>query len=426
MSDSGRSWGKDPHRLVSLNEAWQAVWRAVTSQATRELPPIGVEQVPLEHALGRVLAAPVHADDDYPAFDKAMMDGFAVRSADAKSAGAALRVAGFVPAGDVYQGRIDAGEAVRINTGAPLPDGADAVVKIEDCVVENDFVTIRTAVHEGQSVAPRGSHRRRGDTVLTPPVRLGPAQIAAAATAGSALLTVARPVGAAVVSTGDELVTPGEPKLPGRIYDSNGPMLTALLRQFGAEPRNLGFGRDTAASLTALFEQALAHPVVLAVGGMSMGTLDLVPQTLSSLGVTWYFHGVEMRPGKPVAYGLGPNGQHVFGLPGNPVSAFVCSWLFARMAVRALQGYEARPPARLSVTLARDIKAHRDSRPAFLPARLRSEEDRGLLAEPCHWGGSGDPFGLAEADALLCLPHPDEPTAAGARVDVICLAPTCD
>lgn len=422
MSESGTSWGRDQRRLLSLHEAWQTLWRAVTSQAARELPPIGVEAIPLQQSLGRVLAAPVYADDDYPSFDKAMMDGFAVRSADCAAPGETLRIAGLVPAGAVFQGQVSEAEAVRINTGAPIPEGADAVAKIEDCEVTDETVTIKSAIRPGQSISPRGSDRRHGDIVLTPPARLNPSRIAAAATAGAATLTVAKPVGAAIVSTGDELVTPGQPKPPGAIYDSNGPMLTALLRQFGAEPCNLGFGRDTTESLTSLFERALEQPVVLAVGGMSMGTLDLVPQTLSTLGVQWYFHGVQMRPGKPVAYGLGPRGQHVFGLPGNPVSAFVCSWLFVRMIVQALQGFEAQPPPRITVTLSRDIKPHRDPRPAFVPARLWNEEDRGLLTEPCHWSGSGDPFGLADADALLCLPEPDQPTAAGSRVEVICLA----
>lgn len=422
MSQSGHSWGQQPHPLVNLRDAWQHLWHACASQASRMLPPIGVEIVALADAAGRVLTAPVQTDADHPAFDKAMMDGFAVRSVDCAAPCAALRVRGLVPAGGVYDGVVGPGEAVRINTGAPLPPGADAVARIEDCELSEDAVKILVAVPAEKSVARRGSDRSRGDTVLTPPLKLLPAHIAAAATAGASELSVAREVGAAIISTGDELVRPGDPRSPGQICDSNGPMLAALLRQFGAAPLPPAMGRDDSAALSALLTEALKQPLVVIVGGMSMGTLDLAPQVLASLGVQWRFHGVSIRPGKPVAYGVGPAGQHVFGLPGNPVSAFVCAWLFVRMGIRALQGFEPQPPPRITVTLAREIKPHRDPRPAFIPARLWNEEDRGLVTEPCAWSGSADTFGLAEADALLCLSEPDRPTPGGSKVEVIRLS----
>ena len=383
------------------------------------IEPIGHEPIALEAAKGRILAAPVVAQDDYPAFNKAMMDGFAVRAADCATAGARLKVVGLVPAGGEWTATLGAGQAVQINTGAPVPVGADAVVRIEDTNIAGSEVTIATTVKPQQAVALRGSDRKKGQTILTPPLTIGPAHIAAAATAGAAMLEVAREVGVAIVSTGDELVTPGSARKAGQIFDSNGPMLAALVRQFGATPRYMGIVHDDEGELTARLREALCEPVVLTVGGMSMGTLDLVPRVFESLGVRWLFHGVEVRPGKPIAYGRGANGQHVFGLPGNPVSAYVCSWLFARMAIRGLQGFKPEPPPRIRAILSTALAPHRDARPAYVPARVWNDPGRGLMTEPCLWSGSADPFGLALANALLVRDDPTKPLAEGAAVEVL-------
>jgi molybdopterin molybdotransferase len=320
-----------------------------------------------------------------------------------------------VAAGDGTHVEIQAGQAIRINTGAPMPDGADAVAPIEVCAIDEsgDRVMIATVLRAGQHVALRGTDRHAGDLLLASPMTIEAAQIGALATAGLGDVRVYPNVDVGIVVTGNEIVPVGEPCPPGRIHDSNGPMLASLMRQFGASPRNLGIARDDADDLRSKLQTALASPVVVTVGGMSMGTLDLVPKTFVDLGVGWHFHGVRMRPGKPVAYGRGPDGQHVFGLPGNPVSAFVCAWLFVRMAVRGLSGHPVAPPHRWRATLMRAIEPKRDARPAFVPARIWHHADAGLIAEPCAWGGSGDPFGLATANALLVL---DDPTH-GRRVD---------
>jgi molybdenum cofactor synthesis domain-containing protein len=285
--------------------------------------------------------------------------------------------------------------------------------------VDSGAVTIRAAVKTGQCMSPRGSDRRKGDTVLKPPLVIGPAQIAAAITAGAASLEVSKDVGVAIVSTGDELVQAGQPRKPGQIHDSNGPMLAALMRQFGAVPRDLGIVRDDERELNKRLREALKQSIVLTVGGMSMGTLDLVPKTFETLGVHWMFHGVEIRPGKPVAYGRGPEGQHIVGLPGNPVSAFVCAWLFARMAIRGLQGFKPEAPPLIRATLSSAIPAHSDWRPSYTPARVWSDPARGLVVEPCRWSGSADPFGLAEANALLVRSEPTKALMPGDAVNVI-------
>jgi len=410
------SWGKTPHRLLSLDEAHSRIAEQVT--------PLPSETVSLEQAAGRVLAAPIVASEDDPAFDKAMMDGFAVRAVDCAQPTTQLEIMGLVPAGAESTRPVGRGQAVQINTGAAVPDGADAVVRIEDTTHAADaaHVTINVPVSAGRNIAPRAGNSRKGDVVLAAPLRLESAQIAAAATVGAAKVDVYPQITVAIAVTGNELVTVGQEKRPGQIFESNGPMLAALVRQFGAMPTQIGIVPDDPQALTRSLAGALQHPLVVTVGGMSMGTLDLVPQAFSDLGVDWKFHGVHMRPGKPVAYGRGPNGQHVFGLPGNPVSAFVCAWLFVRMVIRGLQGLPPSPPQRWTATLAQDLKPARDGRISLLPARVWNRTDSGMMAELCDWRGSGDPVGLARANALLIRDNPTEAVPAGRRAQVILIA----
>lgn len=376
---------------------------------------------PLALATGRVLAEPILAHEDSPAFDKAVMDGFAVRSADCTQIGDSLTIVDSVAAGAPSATVFAPGQAMRINTGAPMPTGADAVVRIEDTDVSPDdrHVTIRITARPGMSVAKHGSICHRGEMVLAPPLRLGAAQLAAAVAAGTSEFAIYPEVTVSIAVTGDELVPAGGSLRPGQIHESNGPMLAALVRQFGAIPHDFGIVRDDRAALQEKLGEALRHPVVITAGGMSMGTLDLVPQVFTDLGVRWLFHGINMRPGKPIAYGRGPNGQHVFGLPGNPASAFVCSWLFARAVIRGLQGFPPAPPHRWRATLTHALTAAKDPRPSFVPATVWNDDTQGLMVEPCTWSGSGDPFGLALANALLVCEIPTQAQPAGSTAEVI-------
>lgn len=413
---SGSRWGKKGQGLLPLEEAWGRIAAEVT--------PLGVTTVALDAAAGRVLARPVVARADYPPFDKAMMDGFAVRSADCTLAGAKLAIVGLAAAGEAPSRKVGPGEALQINTGAPLPQGADAVVKVESTTSAPDGATVHVAapVRPEENTTRQGSTRRRGDIVLSPPARMEAAQLAAAASAGLAAVEVYDQADAAIVATGDELVPSGGNRGPGQIFESNTVMLATLMRQFGVRSSPARIARDTPAELKKRLAQALDHPLVMAVGGMSMGTRDLVPQALEELGVRLVFHGVAVRPGKPVAYGRGPAGQHVFGLPGNPVSVFVCAWLFVRMVILGLQGFPPQPPRRWRATLARPMKAAPDPRPAFVPGRVWNDQHRGLTAQPCAWTGSADPFGLAAANALLVRTRPTEPAEAGDAVEVILIS----
>jgi len=406
-------WGPSPHPLITVEEAWEIIGG--------EVMPLEAETVRFEHTAGRVLAAPLHAAEDYPPFNRAMMDGFAVRAADCAATGTVLDVLGLAAAGYDAKLVVAQDQAVQVNTGAPVPDGADTVVRIEDTTFASGdaHVTINISVTPGKHIALQGCNRRRGDLLLAPPLRIEPAACAAVATAGAASLQVYPDVETAVVTTGDELVPVGQERRAGQIHNSNGPMLGALCRQFGAVARESGIVRDNKPDIRQAMTDALQAPIVVASGGMSMGTHDLVPGVLAELGVTWRFHGVRVRPGKPIAYGRGPDGQHVFGLPGNPASAFVCAWLFVRMAIRGLQGFPVLPPHRLQATLTKDVPPARDGRPAFSPARVWNRAEQGLVAEPCRWGGSADPFGPALANALLVREEPTRLLAAGTPAEII-------
>lgn len=415
MSKNAASlWGKEPHRLLELEEAWTIV--------REEVAPLPTQHVSIDRAAGHVSAADVLAGNDYPSFDKAMMDGFAVRAADCTAPRAQLKILALAAAGETRNDLcVGKGEAVRINTGAPLPRGADAVVKIEATQVDEHaaIVTINKPVQAGRDMMRRGEIRQRGQGVLRRGDYLSATAIAAAITSGAGEIDVYTPPSAGIVSTGDEIMPIGTTLKPGQIYDSNGPMLVALLRQFGASSATASIARDNMADLRERLIDAMRHPLVVTIGGMSMGTHDLAPQALADLGVAWRFHGVNLRPGKPIAYGRGPEGQHVFGLPGNPLGAFVCAWLFVRMAVAGLRGLPAEPPTFETATLTADFRAHRDSRPAFVPAILRYDAERGLAATACAWAGSSDPFGAAQANGLLVHRNPGTPLAAGDAVRVI-------
>jgi len=413
MTAKASNWGKQPHRLLELDEAWSAI--------SAELAPGSIETVPLANAVGRTLARAGYAGGDFPPFNKAMMDGFAVRSADCSAAGAKLKIVGLRQAGENQDITLNSGEALRINTGAMLPKGADAVARIEDCTVSNDGadVSIDVAIVAGKHVAPRGSDYASGALLFPKPLEINAARLAALATAGVSDVDVYRQAEVAILTTGNETVSIGAPRAAGQIVDSNGPMLTALVERFDATARPLGIVPDDDAKLKTAMQGALSSDVVLIAGGMSMGTHDLVPNIAEALGVRWIFHGVRIRPGKPVAYGRGPNGQHVFGLPGNPVSAFVCATVFAQMAIRALRGHPIRPPKMLRAHNARRLDPKGDDRPAFLPALVWQDAKGKYWADACAWRGSGDPFGLVMANGLMLRRDPTGVLEAGDGVEVV-------
>jgi molybdopterin molybdotransferase len=296
-----------------------------------------VESVALEDALARVLREDVVARHDLPAADNSAMDGYAVRAEDITNVPVTLNVTGDIAAGHPTDARLEPGTAMRIMTGAFVPEGADAVVQIELTDEGRERVTIAKSVARGASIRRRGEDMRAGDVVLRAGGRIGPAEIAVLASAGKTRVQVGRRATVAILSTGDELIDAGETPSPGKIVNTNGPLLAALVRQAGAIPRPLGIVRDTREATIAAFERASESDFVISSGGVSVGAYDFVKDALDALGAEAKFWRVAMKPGKPVVLSR-LRDRLVFGLPGNPVSCFVSFHLFVAPALRKAMG----------------------------------------------------------------------------------------
>jgi molybdopterin molybdotransferase len=374
----------------------------------RETTPLGAERVSLDRALSRVLAEDVHADRPLPPFDRSAMDGFAVRSADAPSPGAVLRISGEVRAGQWPERvAVGSGEAVRIMTGAPVPEGADAVQPVEKTrPVTGGCVELTTAVAAGANVTPRGSEVAEGERVLARGRRLDPAAIAVLAAVGVDEPLVGRRPRAAILVTGDEVVPVGERPAVAQVRNCNGPALAALCREAGAHVRDLGIAADEREAIARAVALGLEADVLLVSGGVSAGDYDLVEPVLQAAGVSFFFTGVAMKPGAPLVFGR-RGATLVFGLPGNPVSTQVTFARFVRPCLLDLQGGRATAARRVPVTLATPV-ANRSGRTTHLPAVVRLEADR-LVALPVLTQGSGDLASHARANALVVL----EPASAG-------------
>lgn len=399
--------------LSSVAEAIEAIGRRAT--------PLEVVTLPLSEAGGLTLAQPVTTDLDAPPFDKSMMDGFAVRSSDCRGAGTRLRIAGEVAAGESPDAlRVEAGQAIRINTGAPIPPGADAVVMIERVELSADGAEMTTAevLKPGAHIAPRACDARAGQCVLEAGVRLAAAQIAAAAAAGAARVRVYRRPRVAILVTGDELVDVSERPSGGQIRNSNGPALMALARRAGAEVVDLGVARDDPVELRRRIDEGLGADLFCLSGGVSMGQHDYVPRVLAEAGVAIEVQKIAVKPGKPSLFGVGPAGQWVFGLPGNPTSAYVCFVLFVRAALAAMQGRAATMPPMIEATLVDAIKPA-GARTEFIPAILEHQGGASWSVRTTRWTGSGDVFGLGRCNAFVHRPANAAACGAGERVEVM-------
>ena len=364
-----------------------------------------VVRTSLREALGRTLAKPVCTDVDYPPFDRAVMDGYAVRAADVADAPVTLRVAGQIAAGSDLEVTIGPGEAARINTGAPIPPGADAVVRVEEteCGATGDVVEIRSSVPTGRFITPRAEYVRAGDTILTPGTRLTPLAIGAAATAGAHEVSVFRRPSVAILGTGDELVEIDRTLTGAQIRNSNQYLLEAMVTAEGAEPVILGTAHDDRDALRRKISLGAESDVLCITGGISMGAFDFVPEVLEALGATFHVRKMAIKPGRPTIFATLPDATPVFALPGNPASAFVGFILLVKPALAVIEGRSATGPRFIEARLDGAIGAVRDRR-TFLPARASRSSDGGWVAKPVSWHGSGDAFGMATADALIMRP----------------------
>ncbi|HJU54324.1 MAG TPA: gephyrin-like molybdotransferase Glp, partial [Pyrinomonadaceae bacterium] len=375
-------------QMISVEEAIRIV--------KERTPKLAAERVALADAVGRVLAEEVVADSDLPPFDRAQMDGYAVRAADTSHTPASLRVVGESAAGRGWNNELKPGEAVRIMTGAPVPAGADSVQKVEVTEESDGRVSVAEATSPGQFIVKRASEIKMGQTVLEAGEEINAARMAALASFGCALVGVGKRPRAAVLATGTELVAVNETPGADQIRDSNSYSLAAYAQLAGAQVERLPLAGDDPELLKREIATAAARSDVLVLsGGVSMGVYDFTKAALHALDAEIFFERVSLRPGKPTVFAR-IGSTLVFGLPGNPVSVSVTFNLFARTALRAMQGCkEAAMPEERAV-LARGVKGSVE-RASYLPARLLTDEEGRLVAEPLKWGGSSDFVAFARA-----------------------------
>jgi molybdopterin molybdotransferase len=420
-----------PQSLPSIIVTFEQARHIVERHASR-LRPTGCENVPLLESLGRVLAAPVHADRDFPPFPRATRDGYAVRATDLAALPATLKVMGEIKAGAANSElHVSQGEAAAIMTGAPAPPGADAVVMVEYTSLAGDRVQVTKGVNAGDNIVPAGAEAKCGATLLVAGLRIEPAAIAAAASAGQSQITVYTKPRVAILATGDELVELNEVPGPTQIHNSNSYSLAAQVQSAGGEAMLLPVAPDEPNRLRELIRQGLDADLLLLSGGVSMGKYDLVEQSLTEFNSEFFFTGAQIQPGRPVVFGRAtwgtdtisganpplPGRKYFFGLPGNPVSTMVTFELFVRPLLEALAGLAPRKLIFLHATLKSEIKTKLGLK-RFLPAVLSGEFEQAEV-ELTPWHGSGDIAATARANCYVVIPPDRELIEAGEWVPVL-------
>ncbi len=379
------------------------------------------QEVPLLSCLDRVLAESVKSDLDLPPFHRSAMDGFAVRAQDVKRAPCRLQVVETVHAGEVPKKKLHAGQACRIMTGAPLPKGADAVVMVERTELASDgaSVVILEKVEPQENYCPRGEDLKKGRRILSAGAVLDPVSIGMLATVGRPVVSCYRRPKVTILSTGDELVAPGEPLGPGKIRNSNAFTLAELVRSYSGDPVVPGIVRDNRRSLAAAVRAGLRSDVLLLSGGVSMGALDLVPEILSNAGVKTHFHRVAIKPAKPILFGT-TDTCLVFGLPGNPVSSLIGFLVFVAPTLANLQGKKVEPghwpTARLGVETRTSPRLTE-----FRPHTLARDNRGAYRLDPVEYNGSGHLASLLSAEAMAVLPEGVSKVPRGALVSYVSL-----
>ena len=395
--------------MISVQKAYDIV--------LDKTPVLGNEQVALQHTLKRILAEDIYSDINMPPFDRAMMDGYAVRAADTANAPVNLKNIGFIAAGSVADFELQAGECAKIMTGAPLPKGADAVRQVELVEsVDGETVRILESVLPTQNISPFACEVAEGDKVLTSGSFINPAVIGLLASQGKTHVQVKRQPSIMILATGDELVEPAVKPKPGHIRNSNSYALAALCAQMGLQAELLGIARDTRESVRDKIKQGLQADVLLISGGVSMGDLDFVPEIFKELNLAIHFEKVAIKPGKPTVFAGYENGI-VFGLPGNPISGTTIFEVLVKPALRKMQGYPTYHNQYVEAQLVRDFK-NNSGREAFHPAKTWIENGR-LFVEPLNTKGSADVASYTKCNALLNCPLESKELKAGAMCKVL-------
>ena len=375
------------------------------------------EQISLADAHGRVLAEDIAARRTQPPTPVSAMDGYAVRAADVAKVPATLRIVGYAPAGGAHEGKLGPGHAVRIFTGGPVPDGADAIVIQEDTESDGKTVTVKEAAPKGHYVRPAGLDFRAGDVLLPKGRLLTARDIGLAAAMNHPWLMVRRRPRVTILATGDEVVMPGDPLGPNQIVSSNGLGLAAAVRAFGGEPVLLGIAPDNREALGRMAAGAAGSDLLLTTGGASVGDHDLVQSVLGQQGLAVDFWQIAMRPGKPLMFGhIGAT--MMIGLPGNPVSTLVCAMIFVQPALKRMIGLAGDDPATVKARLAAPL-AKNDRRQDYLRATAERDAEGGLLVRAFEKQDSSMMAPLAKADCLIVRPPHAAPAPAGATVDIL-------
>jgi molybdopterin molybdotransferase len=388
----------------------------------KQIRPLSCEEVRILDARGRILFENLRAARNVPPFCNSAMDGFAVRWADVARASPAspvnLRVLETVPAGYVAKQRLIKGSAIRIMTGAPVPRGADTIVRVEDTEANGDEVRINRAESRASHVRKAGEDIRRGDLILQKGRQLTAADLGLIASVGKARVKVYRRPAVAIISTGDELLNVEDRPQPGKIVDSNSYTLAAAIAETGALPRVLGIARDNRKGLVAAFKKAMSCDVVVTSGGVSVGDFDFVKDAFGDIGVKMQFWRVAQRPGHPMAFGR-IGAKPVFGLPGNPVSSTVSFLLYARPALLKMMGHQKLFLPVAEATLEHDIQKHHRLK-EFIRCRIRRENGH-LFVSSTGTQSSGVLRSLSLAEGLIVAHEEQELLTQGSRVPVLLL-----
>jgi molybdopterin molybdotransferase len=399
--------------MLHYLEARQKVIAAVSAGRSQPV----VETVPLEASLGRVLAEEIRADRDYPPFHRSTRDGFAVRAGDIVQVPVRLKCLGEIRAGERFSGVVRSGECLQIMTGAPLPEGADAVVMVEHTEGQGEKVVIQRTLASGANVVGQGSEAMRGQKLLDQGTRIGYAEVALLGQVGCARVAVYRRPRVAVLSTGDEVVGLETQPGPSQIRNSSSYALAAQVLLSGGEPVRLGNARDELRELERGVERGLEEDLLVLTGGVSMGKYDLVEVVLRQLGATFHFDAVAIRPGRPAVFAFCRN-KFVFGLPGNPVSTMVTFELFVAPAVALLGGVGSAPPLAFFKARLAEPVTQKTELTLFLPAWLE-RQNSDVTVRPLRWQGSGDLVGLAQGNCFLVVPESVHELPVGSWVDVL-------
>jgi molybdopterin molybdotransferase len=385
--------------MISVEEA--------LARILSEISPLSVMQMPLPVSSGLVLAQDIVAQEDIPPFANSAMDGFALLSRDSQPKDGQpprLRISGGVAAGYVADHAVEEGTAMRIMTGAPVPEGADSVIQVELTRSEgpdSEWVEILDAVSPGNNIRPAGEDMLRGQTVLQQGSEIGPWEIGVLATLGWANVPVIRRPRVAILGTGDEVIDVNEPLRPGKIRNSNSYLLEAAVRRVGAVPHRLGVARDTVESLREKFSEAIQYDLIITSGGVSVGDFDLVKNIMAEQGQINFWR-INMRPGKPVAFGH-IHGVPLLGLPGNPVSAAVTFELFSRPVIRKMMGHTRLVRPQVDVVVEDGVSDHAMRR-HYVRARVEWRDGR-FIAHTTGNQGSHIMTSLLNVNALVIVPE---------------------